>query len=138
MFQAAEAFALWAKIDAGKGGLVRLDALHARRLRESALYMPHEPDAPRETMPQVVAPESTMTASPIVKGAVVAGGASVIDLVAEAGKNVETVKPVIVAVRDVLANAIGLPPAWLLPAMALAACAFIVHWRLQQRREGRA
>lgn len=135
---AAEAFALWDKISDGKGGLVPLDALHARRLREAAQYLTPEPDAPREPMPQVVAPESTMTSSPIVKGAVVAGGASVIDLVAEAGKNVETVKPVIVAVRDVLANAIGLPPAWLLPAMVLAACAFIVHWRLQQRREGRA
>lgn len=135
---AAEAFALWDKISDGKGGLVRLDALHARRLREAAQYMTPEPDAPKAPMPQSVEPESSMAASPIVKGAVVAGGASVIDLAAEVGKNVETVKPVIAVVRDTLANVIGIPPSWVLPALALAACAFVVHWRLQQRREGRA
>lgn len=135
---AAEAFALWDKIDDGKGGLVRLDALHARRLREAAQYMTPEPGVPREPMPQVVAPESSMTSSPIVKGAVVAGGASVIELATEAGKSIETVKPAIVAARDFLANAVGIPPSWVMPVLVISACAVILHWRLQQRREGRA
>lgn len=135
---AAEAFALWDKISDGKGGLVRLDALHARRLREAAQYMKPEPDAPRAPMPQAVEPESSMTSSPIVKGAVVAGGASVIDVAVEAGKGIDAVRPAIAAARDVLANIIGIPPSWVGPVIVVAACAVILHWRLQQRREGRA
>lgn len=135
---AAEAFALWDKISDGKGGLMRLDSLHARRLRESALYLTPEADAPREPVPQAIEPESSMTSSPIVKGAVVAGGASVIELATEAGKSIETVKPAIVAARDFLANAIGIPPSWVMPVLVISACAVILHWRIQQRREGRA
>lgn len=135
---AAEAFALWDKVSDGKGGLVSNDGLHARRLRESAQYLTPEPDEPRAPVPQAVEPESTMAASPIVKGATVIGGISALDLAAEVGKQVDVLKPVVTGARDFLANAVGLPSSWVLPALALGAVAYIIHWRLEQRRSGRA
>lgn len=135
---AARAFSLWDKISDGKGGLVENEGLHARRLREAAQYLTPEPGAPVAPMPQAVAPESQMKSSQIVKGAAVAGGVSAVDVAVELGKNVDAVKPAINAMRDVLANAVGLPPQWVMPAIVIVACLVIVHWRLKQRSEGRA
>lgn len=128
---AANAFRLWNKVNGQE-----VDGLTRRRLKEAARYLTPVEGAVPTPMPQAVDAETNVSSSPIIKGAVVAGGVSIVDVAVEAGKSVETVKPAIVAARDVLANVVGIPPSWVLPALVIAACAVIVHWRLRQRREG--
>jgi len=128
---AANAFRLWNKVNGQE-----VDGLTRRRLKEAARYITPVAGAAPAPMPQAVDPESSLAGSPIVKGAVVAGGVSVVDVAVEAGKSVEAVRPALAAARDLLANVIGIPPSWVMPAIVLVACAVVIHWRLKQRAGG--
>ena len=131
---AARAFGLWNKARVN-GALTTLPGLTARRAREAALYL--TPDVyPDEPLPQAVESESSLAASPIARGGTVAAGVGVLEAVRQAGDSVGGLKPAMEAIRATLVDTLGLPVEWLLPAVLVGAGAVVVHWRLQQRRDG--
>lgn len=132
---AARAFALLNKARVNNGALTTLPGLTARRAREAALYL--TPDVyPDEPLPQAVESESSLAASPIARGGTVAAGVGVLEAVRQAGDSVGWLKPAMEAIRATLVDTLGLPVEWLLPAVLVGAGAVVVHWRLQQRRDG--
>ena len=140
---ASRAFGLWNKSN-GKvsAGLTR------RRAGEGAWYLEPDntitkismethlpevvdvPDEEKETlaMPQVVDAESKLTASPINKASVVAGGTAAVGAVAEMARTVADVKNSVSSLGD-----------WLLPialVMIVGLCGYIVYNRWNQRSQG--
>lgn len=116
---AARAFALWNKA----GGKV-WPGLTRRRAAEAAMYLSGEP----VEMPQAVEPESHMTASPINRASVVAGGTAAVATVAETARTVADVKYSVTSLGD-----------WLIPILLLVIvglCGYLVWQRVRQRREG--
>lgn len=116
---AARAFALWNKA----GGKV-WPGLTRRRAAEAAMYLSGEP----VEMPQAVEPESHMTASPINRAGVVAGGTAAVATVAETARTVADVKYSVTSLGD-----------WLIPILLLVIvglCGYLVWQRVRQRREG--
>lgn len=141
--EAAESFRKWNKIKDGKGGLRVLDSLTSRRLSEAALYMEPPEGSQQPSMPQVVAPEKKLTQSPSVITA--AAGSSIfgLDFIVEAGKNVEVLKPAVVATKDflgdvkgLLGDALGISADWLMPALAAAMFALLLWRRYDQNKRG--
>lgn len=132
---AARAFALWDKARVG-GALTVLPGLTARRARETALYLTPDEPAEAQPLPQAVAPQSSLAASPIARGGTVAAGVGVLEAVRQAGDSVGGIKPTMDAVRALLVDTLGLPVEWLLPAVLVGAGAVVVHWRLRQRAGG--
>lgn len=127
---AARAFALWNKA----GGKV-FAGLTRRRAAEAALFL--EPitdssgapiDSTALTMPQKVDPESSMTASPINRAGVVAGGTATIATVSEVVNSVGYLKRGVSDLQD-----------WIVPLLlivSIGAVGYIVHMRWQQRKGG--
>lgn len=121
---AARAFGLWNKAG-GKvwPGLIR------RRASEAAMYLePVQPPAQVE-MPQAVDREKSMTESTIGKGGVVAGGTAALATVSETARLVADTK---YSLQSLLGE-------WVLPLMLgviVAACAYILWQRLNQRKDG--
>jgi lysozyme len=118
---AARAFALWNK----SSGVVYA-GLTRRRALEASLYLEFDDDV--TDMPQTVDAETKLTASPINKASVIAGGTAA----------AATVSEVIKAVTDVKTSVAGLGE-WLLPVALfaiVAACGYVVWQRVQQRKGG--
>lgn len=116
---AARAFALWNKA----GGKV-WPGLTRRRAAEAAMYLSGEP----VEMPQAVEPESHMTASPINRAGVVAGGTAAVATVAETARTVADVKYSVTSLGD-----------WLIPILLLlivGLCGYIIWTRYTQRKQG--
>lgn len=116
---AARAFGLWNKA----GGKV-WPGLTRRRAAEAAMYLSGDP----VEMPQAVEPESHMTASPINRAGVVAGGTAAVATVAETARTVADVKYSVTSLGD-----------WLIPILLLVIvglCGYLVWQRVRQRREG--
>lgn len=132
---AARAFSLWDKARVN-GTLTVLPGLTARRAAEAALYLTPEPDAPREPMPQAVEAEAPLAASPILQGGAATAGTGLLAAVAEAKDAAGPVGEAFTAGRELLANAIGVPPSWVLPLVLVIAGIVVVRWRLKQRRDG--
>lgn len=130
---AARAFALWNKARVN-GKPTTLPGLTARRAREAALYLRDE--AEPAPMPQAVAAESPITASPIARSGAVALGAGVIEGLRQIGESVGGIRAPLDAARGVLVDTLGVPPSWILPAVLIAAGVLVVRHRLRQRREG--
>jgi lysozyme len=160
---AARAFGLFDKAKVN-GTLTVLPGLVARRAREAALYLTPDPgSAPAATMPQSVAPESSMSRSPIansgaltaatgVMTAVMGMGetsapaapiqstvpipASAVAKVEAVGQQAQQLKTASQHVRDLATETLGIPPASVLPAVMIAAGVAVIYWRYRQRREG--
>lgn len=119
---AARAFGLW-----NKAGGKTLPGLTRRRMAEAALYL--EPVAIDEVfMPQAIDEETPMTASPINRASVVAGGTATLAAVSETINAVNEVKYGVSALGN-----------WLVPALLVAVVAlagYIVWTRVQQRKGG--
>ncbi len=120
---AARAFALWNKAG-GKvwPGLVR------RRAAEAALYLEPVADVESAPMPQAVDHETPMTASPINRTSVIAGGASAAAAISEVTSAIAQVKSGVDALQ-----------AWLVPVLLIAVvclCGYLVWQRYQQRKGG--
>ena len=132
---AARAFALWnkARVD---GQLRVLPGLTARRAAEAALYLQPDPEAPPEAMPQAVAPESTIAASPIATSGAVTAGAGALALVSEAQAQIQPVGDLLRGLRSICVDVLGVPPSAGLAVVLLAAGGAVVWWRWQQRRQG--
>lgn len=130
MPSAARAFALWNKA----GGKV-FAGLTRRRAAEAALFLEPVAGGLREStegpvlaMPQAVDPESSMTASPINRAGVVAGGTATIATVSEVVNSVGYLKRGVSDLQD-----------WLVPLLlivSISAVGYIVHMRWQQRKGG--
>ena len=133
---AARAIGLWDKARVG-GTLTVLPGLTARRAREQALYL--TPDDPQhEAMPQAVEAESSLTASPMARSGVVVAGAGALEAVRQMGEHVAAIKAPVQAAREVLVDVLGVPPGLILPLVLLLAGAVVLHWRREQRLQGRA
>ena len=137
---AARAFALWNKArNPRTGQLEALPGLTARRAREAALYLEPADAEVREPMPQEVAPESRLGASPINGGGAatvglgaVLGAKEMVEQLQEASGLAGALKQVAGQVQEFL----GLPP-MVLVALALIVIGIVVmHKRRQQRDEG--
>lgn len=132
---AGRAFRLWNKAKV-KGVLTDLAGLTRRRAAEEALFLTPDPETTAvELMPQAVASESNMAASPIVQAGTVTAGAGVVSVLAEAGAQLGTVTPVLEQAKDAV-QVLGVPPEWVLPALLLAAGGLIVWHRWKQRSGG--
>lgn len=139
---AARAFLLWDKFTDPATQEKRTSAvLHARRIAEAAAYAQPLPDVPQDRMPQAIDPESSLTASPINRGAaatavtgVVAGASAISDQLGTAGGTISAVK----AFADQVVEFIGLPPKVLAFCVLGLAAWYIFKWRKRQRDEGRA
>lgn len=121
---AARAFGLWNK----SGGKVYA-GLTRRRAEEAALYLTPVPgDGATLSMPQRIDPESSMTASPINRAGVVAGGTATVAAVSETVRTVADVKYSVASLGD-----------WLAPILLLCVvglCGYMVWQRVQQRKGG--
>ena len=132
---AARAFALWNKARV-KGQLQVLPGLTARRAAEAALYLTPEPDAPRERMPQAVAAESSIAASPIAQGGAVTAGTGALALLTEVGEQAVPVGGTLEKLKAIVVGTLGVPPEWFAPVVLVGAGAAVLWWRYQQRKQG--
>jgi lysozyme len=136
---AARAFALWNKARNPRSGELEVpDGLTARRAREAALYL--TPDGGRpEPMPQAVQAETSLARSPIAQGSaatvaagVLTGAGALADQAEAAGGVLQKVKGAV----DLVAEALGLPPALML-GLALVIIGIVLYrQRAKQRNEG--
>lgn len=118
---AARAFALWNKA----GGRV-LPGLTRRRAAEAALYLRADVKEFQQTL--TVEPESNMTASPINRASVVAGGTAGLAAVAETARAVSDVKQSL--------ESLGV---WLVPLLLIVVvglCGYVIWERVHQRKDG--
>ena len=124
---AGRAFALFDKARV-KGKLQVMKGLTRRRAEESAIYLSSLPGPAFEPLPQSVEPESKLTASPINRASVIAGGTAAL----------ASTNEIITAISDVKDGVAGLGE-WLLPVALVAiviACGYVVYTRWLQRRGG--
>lgn len=124
---AARAFGLWNKATVG-GRKVVLPGLVARRAAEAALYAePDSIDAGEYGIPQAVEAEKPMSESRTVRAGTLAAAAPVLGMIAEASRQVAEI-------RDSLGP--WLP--WALVSAGIAAGAWVIYERWQQRQRGEA
>lgn len=128
---AARAFNLWNKATVN-GKLVVLDGLTSRRAEEAALYL-RAPEQPfPQAMPQAVAKESSMAASPTnVAGAasISVGGLTVLSGLAD------QVSPLLAKIKDV-ADSLGINALYLVGGAVIAIGAVTIYNRVKQRMQG--
>jgi lysozyme len=134
---AARAFALWNKArNPNTGQLEVLDGLTARRAREAALYLTPDLEQAPLPMPQAVAPESGLTASPIARtGATSVGAGALVGLTSFA----EGAKGYLDTIKEMGAQAaefIGVTPQQGLAMALLVAGAVVLYQRYKQRSQG--
>jgi len=136
---AARAFALWNKARVG-GQLQPLRGLTARRAREAALYLTPAPDDVPEPVVQAVAEESRLSASPIAQGGVVTtagGGALGLVSMLDTAQQTSVAVDQSVGVLGRIRHELGVDPlVLLLTLVVVAGGAYVIRWRLKQRREG--
>lgn len=132
---AARAFGLWNKATVN-GVLTVLAGLTARRAAESALYLQPEPDAPPQHMPQAVAAETPIAASPIAQSGAVTAGAGVLGVLSQAGDQVGTVGTTLASVKTAVVDTLGVPADWFLPLVLVAAGGATLYHRHKQRAQG--
>lgn len=137
---AARAFALWNKATVG-GALTVLPGLTRRRAAEAELYLTPEPGAPWQPMPQAVAPEPAMIASPTMQAGTASaalGGLvavpAVVEQVQQLSGGVASAKGLTEQIRDWL----GVDPLLLGAVVLVVIGVVVLKRRLGQRREGRA
>ena len=131
---AARAFGLWNKAKVG-GVLAVLPGLTTRRAHEAALYLAPEPGEPHMPLPQAVAAESHLAASPIAQvggGTVATGGALGL---ASLGDQVGPITTVVDTAKH-WAEQLGLQPLMLLAGALVVGGGVVVYQRMRQRRGG--
>lgn len=134
---AARAFSLWNKADTtGTGVLTELAGLTARRAAEAALYLTPEPSDAPVPMPQVVEGDSSLVDSGIVKGGSATAASGILVALNEFKDELGPVGGWVTSVKTFLADVLGVPPSWILPAVLIAAGFVVIRWRLTQRRKG--
>jgi lysozyme len=132
---AARAFGLWNKARVN-GQLQVVAGLTARRAAESALYLTPDPDAAPDPMPQAVAPESTLAASPINRTGALVAGSGVLAMANEVQQSLGPVGATLATTKTILTDSLGIAPGLVLPIVLVAAGAAVMWWRHRQRRDG--
>lgn len=132
---AARAFGLWnqARIN---GVLQPVPGLTARRAAEAALYLKPDPQFAAQAMPQAVAAESSIGASPIAQAGTVSAGVGALALVGQAGDQVQAVSGTVQTVKTLATDTLGIPADWFLPIVLVGAGAVAVWYRNKQRAQG--
>jgi lysozyme len=144
---AARAFALWNKATVS-GKLTVLPGLVTRRAREAALYLTPD-DGRAEPMPQAVAPESSLSRSPmmtaggalpvatgVLTAAVEAAKPDPVAAVTQAGQQASTVQTALTSIKSLAVETIGIPASWWLPLVMVGAGVTVIYWRHKQRTGG--
>lgn len=132
---ASRAFALFNKFkNPSTGKLEVSNGLSIRRAQEAALYL--TPDADDEgraaPMPQAVASESSLAASPINAGGAAAGGAGVLTLASQYSDQATGV----LGTLKTIAESVGVQLPVLLGLVLAIAGGSVVYWRWKQRSGG--
>lgn len=137
---AARAFALWNKFtDPSTGQLAVSNGLTARRARETARYLASAEDTPAERMPQAVAPESDLAASPIARGGAITAGTGIVataSALAEEAKGASDVAAKFHDIAKQVADWVGLPPLVLFGAVLVIVGVIVIRQRANQRAKG--
>lgn len=131
---AGRAFAMWNKAKV-KGRLTVLPGLTARRAAEAALYLRPEPDSWRQPMPQAVASEPALAASPTVQSGAATAGVGALALIGQAGDTIGPIKATVDTAKSFASDTLGVPPGYVLPGLALVLGA-VVLWRRYGQRAG--
>lgn len=132
---AARAFGLWNKARVN-GVLQVLAGLTARRAAEAALYLQPDPEEPAQAMPQAVAPESRLAASPIAQGGAATAATGAVALLSTAGSQVAEVKATADAAKALATDTLGIPAGAFLPLVLLAVGGVVLWQRYKQRAQG--
>lgn len=130
---AARAFGLWNKA----GGQV-LSGLTARRAAEAAMYLSADEQTQPAPMPQAVDPESRPITGPIASTSAATAGLGVIGLLQALGEQVGAMKGALTTIKGVLAEALGVPPDWILPLLLIVLGGVALRYRYLQRAGGHA
>ena len=133
---AARAMLLWDKYtDPATGQHRTSPVLAARRAAEAARYLAPVEGAPTEPMPQAIAPESKLTASPIAQGGAVTAAAGATTLASQ----IDDAQGLLASAKALAAQAaeiVGVPLPVLLGAVLLAAGVVCLVQRHKQRQGG--
>lgn len=131
---ASRAFTLWNKARVG-GQLTELAGLTSRRAAEAALYLQADDEEPTPRMPQAVAPETSIAASPIARAGATTAGAGLLTGLGSVGEHATQVSAV-TAQLQTIAGHVGIQPQALLALVLLAAGGAAMWWRYRQRVDG--
>lgn len=133
---ASRALNLWNKATVNKQ-LVVLNGLTRRRAAEQVLYMTPEPDAPREPMPQAIETESSVVTSPIAQsGATTAAGGGILVALEAFKGDASAFGQWLSWGKSWIADAFGVPPNMILPAVLVIAGLVAIRTRWKQRSDG--
>ena len=143
----ARAFALFNKATVN-GKKVELSGLTSRRATEASLFLQsiEDDEAPAQPMPQAVAAESKLAASPITQSGAVTAGAGALTLLSSARDNVDQLSGSLSTVQQLastasglvstLSTALGMAPTTLLGLAILVTGVTVMYWRHEQRQQG--
>jgi lysozyme len=130
---AARAFGLYNKCKNPKTGQLEENAgLTARRARETAKYLTPDPGSRQPDMPQAVAPETSLAASPIAQGSVATAATGALTLASTLSEQVQGVASQAKEVADL----IGVHPGALIGGLLIVIAAITLYHRVQQRAGG--
>lgn len=130
---AARAFDLFNKYrDPKTKQLVVSSGLTARRKAEAALYLTPTEETPHASIPQAVAPESSLAASPINAGGAVAAGGGLMTILSQYGDQANGV----LATLKTAAADLGVQLPVVLGGVLLVAGVVVVVQRIRQRAGG--
>jgi len=132
---AARAFGLFNKARI-QGVLQEVPGLTARRAAEAALYLTPDDSDIRQRMPQAVAEETSLAASPTVRTGTAAVGVGTVSVVAEAGSHLGEIGTIVAQGKTVLLETLGLPPEGLMPGLLILFGAIVIWRRFGQRIKG--
>lgn len=132
---ASRAFGLWNKARI-QGVLQEVPGLTARRAAEAALYLTPDDSDIRQRMPQAVAEETSMAASPTVRTGAAAVGVGTVSVVAEAGSHLGEIGTIAAQGKTLLLETLGLAPDALLPGLLVLFGAVVIWRRFGQRFKG--
>jgi lysozyme len=134
---AARAFQLWDKYHPYKGAPLQVHpVLHARRLREAAIYATPDGHADEPApVPQAVAPQPPLASSPTVQVSTLGVATAAIKAVSD---QVDAIKGPLTTVRDAAHDWFDVPPDWVPWVLLAGICCTVLWRRWKQRQEGRA
>lgn len=132
---AARAFGLWNKARVN-GVLKVLPGLTSRRAAEAALYLQPDDAAQPEPMPQAVAPESRLAASPIASSGAATAGVGALGLLTQVQDQAAPVVSAVNGFKAVATDTFGIQPGVAVAVVLVLIGAVICYQRWRQRQQG--
>lgn len=130
---ASRAFGMWNKARDPAGNLIEVDELTSRRAAEAALYLEPDKGSPSYPVPQVVAPQPAIAASPTMGAGTAATGIGGVTLAFATFKEIGT--QITDTAKDWAAD-LGLTPVQVLAGILLVVGLIITYRRWRQRQSG--